>query len=52
MPVHPAIIPCLRYKDAPAAIEFLCSAFGFTRHAVHADTQDPSIMHSCCAMTK
>ncbi len=45
MPVHPAIIPCLRYKDAPAAIEFLCSAFGFTRHAVHADTQDPSIIH-------
>ena len=31
------IIPCLRYRDAPAAIEWLCQAFGFTRHAVHED---------------
>jgi hypothetical protein len=23
MPVHPAIIPCLRYKDAPRALTFL-----------------------------
>ena len=45
MPVRPAIIPCLRYKDAPAAINFLCDAFGFTRHAVYADDQDPSIIH-------
>jgi uncharacterized glyoxalase superfamily protein PhnB len=29
-----AIIPCLRYRDAPAAIEFLCRAFGFERHLV------------------
>ena len=28
------IIPGLRYKDAPAAIDFLCDAFGFTRHMV------------------
>lgn len=28
------IIPCLRYLDAPAAIAFLCDAFGFTRHLV------------------
>lgn len=31
------IIPCLRYRDAPAAIEWLCTAFGFEKHAVYAD---------------
>ena len=31
------IIPCLRYRDAQAAIDWLCKAFGFTRHAVYAD---------------
>jgi uncharacterized glyoxalase superfamily protein PhnB len=44
MPGSPAI-PCLRYADAPAAIAFLCDAFGFTRHAVHPDDADPSIIH-------
>lgn len=29
------IIPCLRYRDAHAAIDWLCEAFGFRRHAVH-----------------
>jgi uncharacterized glyoxalase superfamily protein PhnB len=29
------IIPAFRYRDAPAAIDFLCKAFGFERHAVH-----------------
>ncbi|MGH8159114.1 MAG: VOC family protein [Rhodanobacter sp.] len=33
------IIPCLRYRDAHAAIEWLCKAFGFTRHAVHENDQ-------------
>ena len=28
------IIPALRYVDAPAAIEWLCAAFGFERHLV------------------
>jgi len=28
------IVPSLRYRDAPAAIEFLCQAFGFDRHLV------------------
>ncbi|HTO07169.1 MAG TPA: VOC family protein [Myxococcota bacterium] len=27
-------IPCLRYQDAAAAIEWLCRAFGFDRHLV------------------
>ena len=31
------IIPCLRYQDAPAAIEWLCAAFGFQKNAVYAD---------------
>jgi len=31
------IVPCLRYRDAPAAIEWLCRAFGFRKHAVYAD---------------
>lgn len=32
-----SIIPCLRYRDALAAIDWLCVAFGFQRHAVHAE---------------
>ena len=31
------IIPSLRYRDAHAAIEWLCCAFGFEKHAVYAD---------------
>ena len=27
-------VPCLRYRDAPAAIEWLCQAFGFEKHLV------------------
>jgi uncharacterized glyoxalase superfamily protein PhnB len=45
MTVKPAIIPCLRYADAPAAIDFLCRAFGFERYAVYADDKDPGIVH-------
>ena len=40
-----SVIPCLRYANAPAAIDFLCSAFGFERHAVYADDADPAIVH-------
>jgi hypothetical protein len=28
------VIPCLRYRNAPAAIEWLCRAFGFEKHLV------------------
>jgi uncharacterized glyoxalase superfamily protein PhnB len=28
------IVPALRYRDAPAAIDWLCEAFGFMRHLV------------------
>jgi uncharacterized glyoxalase superfamily protein PhnB len=39
------IMPALRYKDAPAAIEWLCKVFGFARHAVYANA-DGSIGHA------
>ena len=29
------LIPCLRYRDAHAAIDWLCRVFGFTRNAVY-----------------
>ena len=29
------IIPALRYRDAPAAIDWLCRVFGFSKHAVY-----------------
>ena len=45
MTVKPAIIPALRYRDAPAAIDFLCNAFGFERYAVYADPADPKVIH-------
>lgn len=45
MPVKHAIIPCLRYADAPAAIEFLCDAFGFTRRVVYPDDEDSALIH-------
>ena len=28
------VIPTMRYRDAPAAIEWLCHAFGFEKHLV------------------
>jgi uncharacterized glyoxalase superfamily protein PhnB len=40
-----AIIPCLRYRDAPAAIEWLCAIFGFEKHLVISN-DDGSIAHA------
>jgi uncharacterized glyoxalase superfamily protein PhnB len=34
MPETINVIPALRYRDAEAAIEWLCTAFGFTEHLV------------------
>jgi len=31
---HSTAIPCLRYRDAPAAIEWLCRTFGFDKNMV------------------
>lgn len=39
------VIPCLRYRDAPAAIEWLCDNFGFTKHLV-VPGEDGSIAHA------
>jgi uncharacterized glyoxalase superfamily protein PhnB len=44
MSPKPGIIPGLRYNNAPAAIDFLCRAFGFETHAVYADPGDPTII--------
>lgn len=39
------IIPALRYRNARAAIDWLCHVFGFARHAVYA-APDGSIGHA------
>jgi len=39
------IIPTLRYRDAAAAIDWLCNAFGFERHLVVPGEND-SIVHA------
>ena len=39
------IIPTLKYIDAPAAIEWLCSAFGFEKHLV-VPAEDGKIAHA------
>lgn len=39
------VIPSMRYTDAPAAIEWLCRAFGFEKQAVYA-TPDGTIAHA------
>lgn len=39
------IVPCLRYRDATAAIDWLCKAFGFEEQAVHPNP-DGSIAHA------
>lgn len=43
------IFPCLRYCDAPAAIEWLCSAFGFEKQAVYPN-DDGTIAHAQLAL--
>jgi len=39
-----AVWPCLTYRDARAAIEFLSKAFGFEERAAYARDDDPSII--------
>jgi uncharacterized glyoxalase superfamily protein PhnB len=39
------VMPALRYRNAPAAIDWLCQVFGFERHAVYANP-DGSIAHA------
>ena len=39
------VMPALRYRDAPAAIDWLCQVLGFARHAVYTNP-DGSIAHA------
>jgi len=39
------IIPCLRYRDAPKAIEWLCRTFGFEKQLV-VPNADGTIVHA------
>ncbi len=41
-----SLIPTLRYRDAPAAIDFLCDAFGFRRHMVVEGETGETIAHA------
>ncbi len=45
------VIPSLRYKDAPAAIEWLCRAFGFEKNAVYPNS-DGAIAHAQLTLGK
>jgi uncharacterized glyoxalase superfamily protein PhnB len=40
------IATCLVYEDAPAAIDFLCAAFGFTRHLIIPGAAPNQIAHA------
>lgn len=44
-PAPKNIYPVLRYRDAHAAIDFLCEAFGFERHAVY-ESDDGAVEHA------
>jgi uncharacterized glyoxalase superfamily protein PhnB len=39
------VIPCMRYRDAPAAIEWLCDTFGFEKQLV-VPNEDGTIAHA------
>jgi uncharacterized glyoxalase superfamily protein PhnB len=39
------VVPCLRYRDARAAIAWLCEVFGFERHLV-VDGEDGTVVHA------
>jgi uncharacterized glyoxalase superfamily protein PhnB len=45
MPAKITVIPALQYRDARAAIEFLCKAFGFDKNAVY-EEPGGSIAHA------
>jgi uncharacterized glyoxalase superfamily protein PhnB len=43
--MNASIIPVLRYRDAPVAIEWLCKTFGFQKHLV-VPNADGTIAHA------
>jgi uncharacterized glyoxalase superfamily protein PhnB len=40
-----SVIPCLTYQNCPAAIEWLCSVFGFQKHVSY-PSEDGGIAHA------
>jgi len=44
-PTHTTVVPGMTYRNAPAAIEWLCRVFGFEKHAVYPGP-DNTIMHA------
>ena len=40
------MMPGLRYYDAPAAIDWLCRAFGFEKHLVVPGEEEGTIAHA------
>lgn len=40
------VIPCLRYREALAAIEWLCTVFGFEKQAVYAGEREGEVAHA------
>ena len=44
-PVRGTVVPTLRYRDVPAAIDWLCTAFGFEKHLVVAG-EDGSVRYA------
>ncbi|MGV8222098.1 VOC family protein, partial [Pseudomonas aeruginosa] len=40
-----SVIPCLRYRDAPAALDWLCRTFGFQRKLV-VPGEDGQVLHA------
>jgi uncharacterized glyoxalase superfamily protein PhnB len=44
-PFTPTIIPTLRYRDVPRAIEWLCAAFGFEKHLL-VDDADGAVIYA------
>jgi uncharacterized glyoxalase superfamily protein PhnB len=42
----PSITPCLSYRDAPAAIEWLCRAFGFEKQLVVPGERAGEVRHA------
>jgi uncharacterized glyoxalase superfamily protein PhnB len=45
MNTRTTVIPCVSYRDAHAAIDWLCRHFGFTKHAVY-EGEDGSVVHA------
>lgn len=43
---HSTTIPCLRYQNAPAAIDALCSVLGFEKHLVVPGSDPSIVVHS------